>query len=283
MPTVKRRPQRQARDVTLGRVAAASKRADEKKAAAGNRWLKIGDGESVIVRVVDVGKDFKDAYVHRVPMVTEDDDGKERQYFADVPCLDQDEKGVPCPGCKEELQRRYKFWTNVIVRDWEDEDGKTGDVIMILSGGINLARKLGKMDAKHGLRNRDIEIEREGVKKATKYDADWADDENVPLSDDDKALIKDKHDLSRYSDPPEFDDFFKTPRERNKDDDDDDSGSKSLKRNVLKRERDDDGSDNGDEPVKRTVKKSSSSKTTKTNPLSPKAGGSKTKILRRSA
>ena len=281
MPTVKRRPKRTRGETTLGNVAAAAKRADENQ--GGNRWLKLEDGEVVTCRVVDVGADFKDAYVHRVPMTTEDDDGNAKHYHADVPCLDQKEKGVPCPGCKKDIPRRYKFWCNVIVRDHEDDDGKTEDRIMILSGGINLARKLGKMDAKHGLINRDIEIEREGVKKKTKYDADWADDENVPLSAADEKLVERKHKIDKYAEPPDFDDFFKAPRDRAKDDDDDDTGTAARSRNVLKRERNTDSDDDDDDEPKprRTVKKSSTT-TRKSNPLSPNgAGKSKTVVRRR--
>lgn len=279
MPTVKRRPKRTRGETTLGNVAAAAKRADENR--GGNRWLRIEDGEVVTVRVVDVGADFKDAYVHRVPMTTEDDDGNEKSYFSDVPCLDQDEQGVPCPGCKKNLPRRYKFWCNVIVRDHEDEDGKTADRIMILSGGINLARKLGKMDAKHGLINRDIEIEREGVKKKTKYDADWADDENVPLSDADEKLVEKKHNIAKYAEPPSFEDFFKPASQRGGDDDDDDTATTAVKRNVLKRERTD--SDDDDEPsttTRRVKKTAGKTGRTKSNPLSP-SGGSKTVVRRR--
>lgn len=285
MPTVKRRPKRTARATTLGNVASAAKRADERRAASQKRWLKIDDGEQVVVRVIDVGADFKDSYVHRVPMSRDDDDGKLVEFHADVPCLDQKEKGVPCPGCKKKIDRRYKFWTNVIVRDWEDEDGKTEDTLMILSGGITLARKLGKMDAKHGLRNRDIEIDRTGLKKETKYDADWADDENTDLSTADKKLVEKKYDLDRYVEIPEFDDFFKVPSERNKDDEDDDAPAKAARRNILSRERNTDDDDDDDKPApRRTVKKSGGVK--KSNPLSPNGGSSKstnTKILRRRA
>jgi hypothetical protein len=284
MATVKRRPKRTARETTLGNVSAAAKRADERREAGGKRWLKLDDGEQVVVRVVDVGKDFKDAYVHRVPMTSQGDDGETKTYHADVPCLDQAEKGVPCPGCKKGLDRRYKFWANVIVRDHEDEEGNTEDTIMILSGGINLARKLGKMDAKHGLRNRDIEIEREGVKKKTRYEADWADEEDVPLSDADEALIEKRHDIDRYCKIPDFDDFFKTPRERNADDDDDDdTGAKSVRRNILKRERSDNGDGEDAEPAPRRTVKKAGTTARKTNPLSP-SGGSKTKtVVRRRA
>ena len=282
MPTVKRRPKKSREQTTLGHVASAAKRADERRAASGNRWLRIEDGEVATGRIVDVGAAFQDCYVHRVPMTREDDDGNVKTYHADVPCLDQEEKGVPCPGCKDlkKYPRRYKFWCNMIVRDWPDEDGEEKDRIMILSGGITLARKLGKMDAKHGLRNRDIEIEREGTGKKTKYDADWADDENTPLSDADEKLLENRHDIERYTKPPTFDDFFKPPSARD-DDDDEDTATTAVKRNVLKRERSDDSDGDGARPRTRTVKKTTAGKTTRSNPLSPGGGKSKTIVRRR--
>lgn len=223
-PTRKRQPRKSG---GLGRVAQAASRQKGKR-----KWLKLDDGDVVTLRVVDTGEDFKDAYVHRVQMEREDGS----TYYADVPCLDQDEKGKPCPGCKDDIDRRYKFWTNVIVRDWEDEEtGKVGDVLMVWGSGITIAKRLDKLDARHGLINRDIEVERQGsTMKNTKYEIEWATDENVPLSDADRELIKDKADLTRYVKPPEFDDFYKPPGERNKDDDEN-VGEQALKRNTFKR------------------------------------------------
>jgi len=240
----------------LGRVAAA---AAKQKGKA--QWLKLDDGDVVTVRVLDTGEDFKDAYVHRTQMEREDGS----TYYADVPCLDQDEKGIPCPGCKDDLDRRYKFWTNVIVREWEDEAGKVADTLMIWSGGITIAKKLDKMDARHGLINRDIEVEREGsTMKNTKYEIEWAQDANTPLSDEDKKLAEQKHDLTRYVKPPEFDEFYVPPGERNRGDDD--SGEKSLKRgSAFKRRKKDDDDDDGE----RTTS------TRRPKPSSPKPAGLK--------
>jgi hypothetical protein len=91
------------------------------------------------------------------------------------------------------------------------------------------------MDGKYGLRNRDIEVEREGsTKDDTEYHIDWADEENVPLTDEDKALAEKKNDLSRYIKAPAFDDFFKPPGERNKDDESNkEIGEKAINRNTF--------------------------------------------------
>lgn len=198
----------------LGRVESAAKRQQAKKDAAGKKWLNIDDGESAIVRVLDVDDDFKDLYVHRVQFERENGS----TFHSDVPCLDQDEDGTPCPGCANNEERRYKFYTNVIARDWVDPkaDGKPkpADTVVLLSGGITLAKLLNKKHARHGLRNRDIEIEREGVKKDTTYTVEWAEERNTPLSANDKKLAEKRIDFSRYVEIPDFDDFYKSWKER---------------------------------------------------------------------
>lgn len=264
---------------TLGRVAEA---AAKQKGKA--EWLKLDDGDVVVMRVLDTGKDFKDGFVHRVPMEREDGS----TYYADVPCLDQDDKGIPCPGCKDDLDRRYKFWTNVIVRGDEEAKDKEDqkDRLMIYSGGITIAKKLDKMDARHGLDNRDIELEREGKKmNDTKYDVEWADEEDVPLSDEDEKLAEKKHDLSRYTKQPEYDDFYVPVNERGKEDDD--TGNKSVKRGSAFKRRNKDGDGDGGER-KTASRRRSSSKSSKPAGLSgfgKKSGDSsakKTNVRRRS-
>jgi hypothetical protein len=244
----------------LGKVQEAAARTGDRV------WVNIDDGESEVMRVLDTGEDFTDGYVHRVPMEREDGS----TYHVDVMCLDQDEKGVPCPGCRDDLQRRYKFWCNVIWRNAPVEGTKQRkDQIAILTGGIRVAKKLDKMDAKHGLRNRDIEIEREGVKKKTKYDLDWADDENNELSAEDKALEKKKYDFSFYTTVPDFDDFYKSPRDRGGDDDDDsDVGAASQKRDPF-----------GERPAR--SKKAKSKRTSGFTPKSKQQEKKKTTIRRR--
>lgn len=255
----------------LGKVADA---ASKQKGKA--EWLKLDDGDVAVIRVLDTGKDFKDAYVHRVEMET--DEGK--TYYADVPCLDQDDTGTPCPGCKDDIDRRYKFWTNVIVRG---DDGEA-DKLMIWSGGITIAKRLDKMDARYGIGERDIEVEREGKKmNDTKYEIEWADEEDTPLSDDDKALAEKKHDLNRYAKPPEFDDFYVPVRERNKDDDD--VGDKSVKRgSAFKRRQKEDDDDAGER--KTASRRRSSSKASKPAGLSgfgkSSSSSKKTTVRRRS-
>lgn len=249
MPTVKRK---KATGGGLGHVAKAAQRAKERSRS--KKWLRIDDGEIATLRILDRGEEFRDAYVHRVPFEREDEKtGKVYTYHSDVPCLDQDEDGTPCPGCRDDLERRYKFWANCIVRDWkEEDDSEPKDTLMILAGGIRLGQALDKKDARCPLDERDIEIEREGVKKNTKYTVEWAEDsERAELSSADRKLAEGKHDLSRYSKPPEFDDFYKSPSERFKGDDSDDDtdrGSESVRRGSAFRREKGSVKQNGDKP-----------------------------------
>lgn len=269
---------------SLGRVAEAAAKQGKGKA----QFLKLDDGEVAVVRVLDTGDDFEDCYCHRVQMEREDGSS----YYADVPCLDQDEKGLPCPGCKEDLRRSYKFWTNVIVRGDEDADEKEAqkDRIMIWSSGITIAKRLDKLDARHGLENRDIEVEREGsTMKNTKYEIEWATDENEPLTDEDLELAKQKYDLKRYSKIPEFDDFFVPPGQR-EGNDDDDPGEASLKRGsgFKARKRKGKSDDDDDEPKRTTTRRRKSSTSSKPalkgfggKESSSKSSSTKTTVRRR--
>lgn len=218
----------------LGNVQKRSKEIDAKRAGSRAPYLasQLASGDSAVLRVLDIGKDFKDGYVHSVEMTYEDDDGKTKEYNANVMCLDQDEEGEPCPGCADGLDRFYKFWTNVIVRDWEDEDsGKSQDTLMIWSGGIKLAKRLDKLNSRHSLLNRDLLLEREGVKLNTTWDVDWAADEDSDLTDSDIELAKNKTDLSQFVKVRDADDFFKTNKEiGDAEADTGDVGEKSVRR-----------------------------------------------------
>lgn len=242
----------------LGRIDKAIESQKKRAAQRDKKWIKWEDGDTYVIRVLDVDDDFKDGFVHRVPM---ENDGK--KYYLDVMCLDQDEKGVPCPGCKDDLQRRYKFWTNVIVRDYEDEKGNEADTVCIWSSGITVAKLLLKKHARYGLQNRDIEVERTGsTKDDTEYSIEWADDEDTPLTKEDKKLAEKRFDLARYVRAPDYDDFYKHPKDRG-DSDDGEIGEQATKRNPFSKKKTDD--DEGDKPKTTTRRRRSSSSTSKPN------------------
>lgn len=209
----------------LGEEAASKKR--------GKEWLSIGDGETATMRVLP--DTFEEVYVHRTPIDVEVEvKGKKKTVTKhyDQACLDQDENGTPCPGCADDIDRRYKFYVWVIGRDQEPEGGgKAVDKLMLWSGGVKLFKALNKKHKSRGLQNRDIEVSREGTKFETEYEVEWADEQNVPMSAADKKLAEKVESLDYYITPPEFDEFYTPPADREREDDDDkDVGEKSLRR-----------------------------------------------------
>jgi hypothetical protein len=240
-------------------------------------WVSIPDGESVIGRIVDVGDDFKDGFVHQVPF--KGSGGK--TYTRDVMCLDQDDDGSPCPGCADDVDRRYKFWTRFILRDCErvNARGKTigyEDKVVILSSGKRMVSAINKKNKRYDLSLHDIEIEREGEGFESQYEVEVLDEgDPSELSKADKNLIENSTvDLARYTTPPEFDDFYSTGNDR---DDDDDVGEKSKRRgssfgsrkSSSSKKRDDDDDDD-DEPVRKSKKSSGALGSIKTSKSSSK-------------
>src|ERR1043166_9597040 len=76
-------------------------------------------GDTARVRFLEQGDEVSWAWCHRLPP-------KPGMKYGDAePCLDQDKKGVPCPGCENNYPFTRRFWINVIHRDapvWERND-----------------------------------------------------------------------------------------------------------------------------------------------------------------
>lgn len=208
-----------------------------------NRFVPIPDGETVIVRAINTDDYFFDGYVH--PVQFERKDGS--TYTVDRLCLDQDDEGEPCPGCRDDLERRFKFWMVVIWRNapQENKNGKVigeADQLRVLGSGSS--RMIKQLNAKHKRRDlarRDIEIARDGEGFDTQYEVEWALDEDNPLTRDDKKIVEDGEEIieafQRYTEVPSEDEFYDEPKFDN-DDDDDDPGERSRKRGaVFGRER----------------------------------------------
>jgi hypothetical protein len=240
------------------------------------RFVNVGDGNTIVTRAFDTEKYFKDGWVH--PVQFERKDGS--TYTMDVRCLDPDDEGEPCPGCRDDLDRRYKFWLLVIVRDApkENKAGKVigeEDQIRILSGANRLVKALNQKHKRRNLDRRDVEISQDGEGFEVQYEVEWATDEDVPLTRADKKLIDEAEDVieafDRYTSIPSEDDFYEPPGFDN-DDDDDDVGERSLRRGgVFDREKK--GStarrrssskskedDNGDRPARRIGSKKAAPK-----------------------
>lgn len=230
-PSRRKRARKPARS-GLGSVDENLARNEERRKRGKPEWVKIGDGNSVVVRAVDLAKEFKDGFVH--PVQFERKDGS--SYTRDVLCLDQKDEGEPCPGCRDDLERRYKFWMLVIERDAEklNSSGKVigeEDKIKIMSGATRLVKALNAKAKRHDLTQRDVEIAQEGESFGVQYEVEWVDDEDAPLSKADKKLLADNEvSIARYTEEPEFDTFYDPPGSDNDDDDDEDIGQRSRKR-----------------------------------------------------
>lgn len=131
--------------MALAGVSAAKQRQEEKRKAAttgGRRFLKLDDKATALVRFLEQDDDFTTIYVHGVPKLSKN--GK--RYTQDVVCLDQEEKGVFCPGCKKRAEvanpkknrdyaRRFKFYVNIIWHDaplYKFEENDEGEKRMVI-------------------------------------------------------------------------------------------------------------------------------------------------------
>lgn len=229
-------------------------------------WVKVEDGESVVLRIVDVGPAFRDGFVHPVEFSRQ----RGNTFTRDVMCLDQNDDGTPCPGCRDDLDRRYKFWCRAIEREAEttNSSGKAvgyEDAVKILSGGKRLAGALNKKHKKRDLSKRDIEVEREGTGWDTDYTVEWVDDKDVPLTKAEIKLVDESEiDLERYAYVPDFDDFYELP---DSDEDDREKPGERARRGSAFTERkgrssrtsrngDNDDDDDDDRPRRRRSVKS---------------------------
>ena len=206
-----------------------------------NIYTSVGDGNTIIVRAVDTKKYFKDGYVH--PVEFERKDGS--TFTMDIRCLDPEDEGNPCPGCRDDLERRYKFWMIVIHRDAEKEN-KAGKVIgeedqvRILSGASRLVKALNAKQRRRDLTKRDVEISQNGTSFEVEYEVEWADDEDVPLTEEDEELIENATEIfeafDRYTEIRDEEDFYDLPQFSNGDDDED-IGERSKRRGSVFKER----------------------------------------------
>jgi hypothetical protein len=292
------------RNPGLGNVDEILKRQAEKRAAGRTQWVKVSDDddEPTVVRAWDVKSSkggnkgmFRQGYIHQVEFTIEVEDRQRRgkrkkiKIRRDRWCLDQLEQGEPCPGCADELERRFKFWLPVIERQapiTTDAGKVTGykDRCAILSGGARLVAALQRIQKKKGLINQDVEITKSGEGFGVQYAADAL--PRAPLSDEDKKLIKDfeaEKKLDRYTEIYDFDHFYDPPGQHDDDDDDDEDvgaksqrrgssfGPRNAKRPARSSQRDDDDDDDDDGPPRRQ-RRSGRAQAGKRKPGGPLAG-----------
>ena len=160
--------------------------------------------------------------MHEVPV-------ENRSFGRNVPCLDQERDGTPCPGCERELPRRFQGFVNVLWEDApvfkRDSDNKivkdrTGDPVIldhkpqiaVWSSGIRLFDELAEIDANYrGLSSRKFKVKRKGEKLDTKYHISPADVDSgaQPMDDDEAKLAEGKYDLTPMITPGSYEDFLK--------------------------------------------------------------------------
>ena len=209
-------------------VRKASQELTDRKNSGGGNFAKElwpalrNSGDSVVVRFLEQGEDVHVGWMH------EYQDGNRRKY---VLCLDEEDQGVPCPGCESQVKRTIRGFVNVIQRDAPqfetDENGRakkntagqyivtgTADEVVVWSQGITVFEDLADKDVKYrGLGSRDFEVTRRGSGLNTKYSIEPVLDEEgnakaVPLSAKDKKLAENKYDIeSIYMKKLSYEDF----------------------------------------------------------------------------
>lgn len=186
-------------------------------------FLKLpNDGDTAVVRFLEQGDEVYGYWYHDFTNIDPQTGWKTK-----IPCLDQEDEGWPCPGCREDLPRKFEGLINIIWRNApvfkRDSDGKavkedgaliiekTEDQIAVWRGGIRLFNKVLKRKdhAFKGLSTRDFEVVREGTGLDTTYSVEPSDPDAgaSDISEDDAKLAADKYDLekvAKFVDEEEF-------------------------------------------------------------------------------
>jgi hypothetical protein len=205
-------------------VRKAREEVDSKRGAGGPSvlYFRLKDKEEATVRFLEQDDDIFFCMMHEVPV-------DNRDFGRNVPCLDQEKNGTPCPGCERDMKRTFKGFINLI---WEeapvfkrDSDGKivkdrVNDPVVIdhspqvavWNSGIRLFEELDEINSNfRGLMSRKFKVKRKGSGLSTKYvivpeDPDGGKD---PMSDAEEKLMAQKYDLSPFTTPGTYDEFLK--------------------------------------------------------------------------
>lgn len=204
------------------RRAAAENRA--KRDAAGSfappaLYFQLDNGQKAIVRFLEEDEDIAWSYVHQVPV-------EGRSWGRDVPCLDQDEEDVPCPGCEKGLKKKVKGFINLIWFDAplykKDKDGKfvkegdnkvqigNQDQVALWTSGVQLFENLDEINDKYkGLRSRRFEVKRKGIKLDTKYIIAPEDVDSGPQAFTiiERKLAEKPYNLDEFMKAPTYEEF----------------------------------------------------------------------------
>ena len=188
----------------------------------GALYFRLQDGEETKVRFLEQDEDITWCWMHEIPV-------EGRQWGRQVPCLDQNREGDPCPGCEAGLDRKFRGFINLI---WDDapvfkRDGEgrivrdqandpivlgTKPQVAVWSSGIRLFEELDEIDSNFkGLRSRRFKVKRKRKKLDTKYVIVPEDIDAGPqdFSADESALEKEKFDLNQFITPPNYEEWSK--------------------------------------------------------------------------
>jgi len=204
------------------REASAEVEARRSSGGPGALWFRLKSGDETVVRFLEQDDDIFWCHVHEVPV-------PDRAWGKEVPCLDQEKDGTPCPGCEQDLPRKFKGYINVI---WEDapifkrnNEGRvvkdsTGDLVItgrkpqvaVWSSGIRLFEELAEIDGNYsGLMSRRFKVKRKGEKLDTKYHITPEDVNSGPqdMTEEEQKLAAEKFDLNEFVKPGTYQDFLK--------------------------------------------------------------------------
>lgn len=188
----------------------------------GALYFRLKGGDEAIVRFLEQDEDISWCMMHEVPV-------ENRNWGKNVPCLDQDKDGTPCPGCERDMDRRFKGFINLIWYDapvFKRDDQKKivkdrlGDPVVVShkpqvavwNSGIRLFEELDEINTNYkGLMSRPFKVKRKGEGLDTKYHISPAEPDSgaVPMDADEEKLAADKFDLNQFTQPGTYDEFLK--------------------------------------------------------------------------
>jgi hypothetical protein len=204
------------------RSASADVEARRGSGGPGALYFRLKAGDEAIVRFLEQDDDIFWCMMHEVPV-------EGRQWGKNVPCLDQEKDGTPCPGCERDMDRRFKGYINLIwfnapvfKRDSENKivKDRLGDPVVtgekpqvaVWNSGIRLFEELDEINSNYkGLMSRPFKIKRKGSGLDTKYVITPADPDGgaKPMGDDEQKLANEKNDLNQFTKPGSYEDFMK--------------------------------------------------------------------------
>jgi hypothetical protein len=188
----------------------------------GALYFRLKAGDEAIVRFLEQDDDIFWCHMHEVPV-------EGRQWGKNVPCLDQEKDGSPCPGCDRDMDRRFKGFINLIwfnapvfKRDSENKivKDRLGDPVVtgekpqvaVWNSGIRLFEELDEMNTNYkGLMSRRFKVKRKGSGLDTKYIIVPEDPDGgaSPMDDAEQKLANEKYDLNQFTKPGTVEDFMK--------------------------------------------------------------------------